>query len=330
MMLVIPFSSALDIFIEFDSDMNVEKYYAFSWNEFYSREFYKGDSLNTGIPVLLYDDSKELISSEKIDDSGRVVFHVDESSSDIYYFRTGYGFSGDYRLINLCDNDGICEPCSDSGCSLSESFASCDDCDSGESDNYCDLEDDGICDPDCEEKDIDCGCDEDCISLLEEDDLISCNSLGGKPCTIYQECDGENIYSDDFGTKCCIGRCVSEENDNDAILLEEAEERDNPENKEDAEKIAYKRSYHYEEVDYGPDYSDFALIFLFILSVALLFVSGSYMFSKQSRKIFDDPVIRYVDGLFRQGYTKDQISGYMMQLGYTRENIQKIFRLLKK
>lgn len=60
--------------------------------------------------------------------------------------------------INLCDNDGTCEPAS------GENYLSClADCPSGSDDDYCDEVFDNKCDPDCVEqgradKDTDCTC----------------------------------------------------------------------------------------------------------------------------------------------------------------------------
>jgi hypothetical protein len=110
--------------------------------------------------------------------------------------------------MSFCNGNGLCEPCSETGCVLAESTLTCNDCRTGTQDNFCDLKRDEICDPDCFGVDGDCSfCDERCY--YEEMQNFSCAALGGKICGFREECAGGYLtYSEDSQHSCCIeGKC---------------------------------------------------------------------------------------------------------------------------
>lgn len=117
------------------------------------------------------------------------------------------------RYITFCNNNGLCEPCESESCEIAESVLTCSDCVTGSKDNYCDLYEDNICDPDCDNEDIDC---DTCIYCLDREQkltLTSCEeTFNGEICRTDQSCTGEFIYADNSGSMCCVsGECSGKE-----------------------------------------------------------------------------------------------------------------------
>ncbi len=106
--------------------------------------------------------------------------------------------------ISFCDNDGMCEPCSEENCHSAENSYTCDDCPTGGSDNFCDAIEEGRCDQDCPWTDADCKECEECI-YFQEDIADRCVSeYDGVFCVGQEACTGTGVYG--FGeTHCCIG-----------------------------------------------------------------------------------------------------------------------------
>ncbi|PIN86128.1 hypothetical protein COV19_06545 [Candidatus Woesearchaeota archaeon CG10_big_fil_rev_8_21_14_0_10_44_13] len=111
--------------------------------------------------------------------------------------------------ISFCNHNNVCEPCEGIGCSIMESSVTCSDCRTGSKDSYCDLKKDGVCDPDCNNIDMDCpGCtDGKCYYDDSMDEVNMCPGFGGEVCRSMEECAGEITGGNDDGF-CCIGNCV--------------------------------------------------------------------------------------------------------------------------
>ncbi|MBN2368361.1 hypothetical protein JXC34_05055 [Candidatus Woesearchaeota archaeon] len=116
------------------------------------------------------------------------------------------------KNLGFCNNNGLCEPCFNESCSLYENVLTCSDCNSGGSDGYCDLYRDGICDPDCNNIDLDCqGCNEMfCVFRDTFYKLPDCEAdYGGEICLPGEKCTGRFIYAPGAGSLCCIkGECM--------------------------------------------------------------------------------------------------------------------------
>ncbi len=197
---------------------------------------------------FIFDDKGDIISIKEIEDN--YFYYLNEQVSDSYMpaalsyelFIGGMNYSEDinpfeenlvalndssnkvvFRIlkdqvpvrehdIDLCNNNGVCEPCGSVNCALSENFLSCADCASGESDSYCDLVQEGICDPDCQSMDRDCdGCGEGCYFNDLPGSEIDCINLGGIVCNDDEFCYHGTMQF--FGpTSCCFeGSCLSPE-----------------------------------------------------------------------------------------------------------------------
>ncbi|MBW2967549.1 hypothetical protein KY362_03615 [Candidatus Woesearchaeota archaeon] len=161
--------------------------------------------------VFLDRSGKEFLYTPAITSELKLVrFRSAEKLAQVGSFRVIHeGAVHHEQEISFCDSDGVCEPCHDFPCSSAESFASCEDCASGSSDHYCDLERDGVCDPDCNNRDGDCPA---CTACLFIDMAgLPCEDIGGTECdniAEHVECRGELVVLDDY-VDCCIGTCFS-------------------------------------------------------------------------------------------------------------------------
>lgn len=128
------------------------------------------------------------------------------------------------REMSFCNYNSVCESCEGAGCSTMENSATCADCASGGSDNYCDLNKDGICDPDCSNLDRDCaGCsDNECYYTDSMDISSICGDYEGEVCATIDECAGEIAGYDENGF-CCIGDCIDPTVDEEYLAAEPVE-----------------------------------------------------------------------------------------------------------
>ncbi|MFC1723600.1 hypothetical protein ACFL0V_05660 [Nanoarchaeota archaeon] len=138
---------------------------------------------------------------------------------DDTYFRSGATATPVFEArFNTCNNNGICEPCLNTSCTLIENSLICDDCPSGSSDFFCDLIHDGICDPDCEFVDGDCP---ECVDCAFKD--LTCETAQGSRCAEGESCiDGSFAFGimerDEPVNNCCVGGTCGFEDTNDPDL----------------------------------------------------------------------------------------------------------------
>ncbi|MBI5398733.1 hypothetical protein HZB03_04685 [Candidatus Woesearchaeota archaeon] len=138
---------------------------------------------------------------------GEVAVPFDDRMLAVQFFQNG-GLVQDVPL-SFCDFDGMCEPCTQQSCSLSENTVTCSDCPSGVFDAYCDLRSDGICDPDCEDQlDKDCPtCAPNCVDQISGKIKLYCADRGGRLCYFDEGCFGTSVKTLDSQGTCCIGEC---------------------------------------------------------------------------------------------------------------------------
>ncbi|MFH2019886.1 MAG: NlpC/P60 family protein [archaeon] len=148
------------------------------------------------------------------------------------------------KPITLCNNNGLCEPCTNDNCEIFENEIVCGDCEPSSLDGFCRIEDDNICDPDCTgyfydippegcfEDTLDnlgcsfydmleCSPDETCIGPQNTGNITCCNeclkdNLNVKENTCndfdFFECSGNEFCDKDELTlfnnqTCCTGKC---------------------------------------------------------------------------------------------------------------------------
>jgi hypothetical protein len=323
--------SAYQMLFRFDSNLEVTEMSAFSENKFYENKFYSGSEDTTGIPVMLYDSGSNIVSSSTIQGNGIAILTL-PGFAEQYSMKVGFAASSasasssSSGQISFCNNNNICEPCLTGFCTLAENYLSCPaDCSSGGNDGFCDLKKDSVCDPDCYNLDIDCpNCTGRCFS-------------GGNGCLAYELCDGSSIYSDDFGTKCCKGDCFDpNKNQNDAILkkiLRKESAARESEVSDDIFQETQESPYDEESQDYygGSNTSyNIMIVFASVIVVIIVMITVTMYLHKDNRKELSNPVVRYVDGMLQKGYTKEQISAYMRQYNYKPQDVDWVFRMLKR
>lgn len=108
------------------------------------------------------------------------------------------------KPVDFCNNNNICEPCTETNCLISENFLVCGDCPANSEDNFCDLQKDNICDPDCVNQ-YDC---DNCKTTCLFEEFETCSSKQAIICNENQTCTGEFIFADDSDWYCCTGRCM--------------------------------------------------------------------------------------------------------------------------
>lgn len=219
------------IFIELDKNRGigdvkvVRDNYFYRYNQPYTSAFEEVDDITTP-PVKI----EVLEAGNDVIDwlyayTGMVYFpfYVDISKIRVYDAADENKIIAE-KSISFCNNNNICEPCEGKDCSLSENSATCNDCSSGSSDKYCDLKKDNICDPDCNNIDMDCsGCTAGkCYYDDTIDEKSSCNDVGGEVCFSVDECAGNPIGYGGEGI-CCIGNCVDPTVDEEYIVPEPKE-----------------------------------------------------------------------------------------------------------
>jgi hypothetical protein len=330
--------SAIQVLMKLNSSLEVQSIVPFEYNSFYQNKLYSGGGSSTGISINLHDSNGNIIDTRELSRLGEVSFNIDDISSR-YSITSGILYRSAGNSFSLCNNNGVCEPCNSFGCIVAESYASCSDCVSGSEDGFCDLKEDEKCDIDCNNLDSDCECGELCFQEIVETKLTNCRSLGGRECAFNQICDGNYIYADDTGNKCCKGTCIDKTPENDLRIwrdvrykkLEEEAEDEIIEEIRDEEEL-FVKSYSNEDLyqDEDVDNSNIFLILALVLSLICIIVGMSYFVHKEHAEHFNNPIVRYVDGLFKQGYTKEQILPYMQQHGYKQDDVQGVFKLLKK
>ncbi|MFH1440157.1 MAG: hypothetical protein ABIG89_06310 [Candidatus Woesearchaeota archaeon] len=107
---------------------------------------------------LLNKDIKVIRKIENVMDDFRIDFDKDIRFVEIY--KNNVKIMSEE--INFCNYNHQCEPCAGKDCLgnetiLLENYLTCpNDCESGKKDYYCDLVEDDICDPDCNDLDMDC------------------------------------------------------------------------------------------------------------------------------------------------------------------------------
>lgn len=323
------------LYLEFDAELKITKAVVFEENAFYRDEYYSAGGDSLGIPVQLYSDSK-LVASKQLRKPASVIFPIDDATKDYYVVAGDVIFSEPVKqAISFCNSNNVCEPCLSGYCTLIENHAVCTDCMSGGEDAYCDLKKDNVCDPDCHDRDPDCDC-TDTLCYTGTVDYVRCSVLGGRACNIYQVCAGRNVYSDDYGTKCCIGNCIDLYESQDEELLKDVRKQLEQEKEEAMEQPADEQEPEEEEklsfVEGAQeiDNTNVILVFLLIFSVGVLIIGGTYYMHKEHEVHFNNPIVRYVDSMVSKGYTKEQILTYMAQQGHKQQDIKQIFRMLKK
>ncbi|MFW5852476.1 MAG: hypothetical protein ACOCUR_00425 [Nanoarchaeota archaeon] len=295
------FSSGLYIEVK---DLDVTSIVPFSYNGYYRDVFYFGRDLSsdTGTDIQ----------------NNQISINPSPNTTSIFFFED-IDYGQDYTLsinggddeISFCNNNGICEPCSEGLCNNIENHLTCpDDCSSGDKDNYCDLQRDGVCDPDCVHYDFDC---EECIDnvcIYEgiKKERVECGSLGGSFCEFDKSCSGVRTYSDDLEMECCIGDCLSSKE------TEPAEEK-TPEIQEDA----------YEDDSEFEFYIYIGIIIFFILISVVVVV---YFESKEV--INEHKVRQYVYNLVKSGYSYDQIYSALVQQSIEKNIIDKVMKKMRK
>ncbi|MBD3203466.1 hypothetical protein GF327_04170 [Candidatus Woesearchaeota archaeon] len=177
------------------------------------------------------------------------------------------------KEIGFCNDNGKCEPCKGSLCSLVENRLICSDCNSGQKDYYCDLVNDGICDPDCNNADADCKNCVNCWYKGMKREYTSCSrDFQGEICKPGQPCSGEFVYADDSGSLCCRGTCIQ-----DAVV-------DGPEiPKEPDEKIKENKTEKSQEKQPEAENKDFPFIAAGILVFFIICLAG-YAVYKNKKK----------------------------------------------
>ncbi len=186
-----------------------------------------------GLTLKFSDESRKVIGDYQVH-PGENMFDYISGANHLTLETSGSKlFSSSF---SFCDADGVCEPCLDGFCTLSENHDSCSDCKSASYDGLCDSIVDGRCDPDCgvDISDKDCPGEyargsavgeyvETMVQLendpsftitptgnsaLDEEGVDYClDDLGGYFCGPDERCAGEEKeYA--YGAYCCLGDCV--------------------------------------------------------------------------------------------------------------------------
>ncbi|MBI4738625.1 hypothetical protein HY772_03550 [Candidatus Woesearchaeota archaeon] len=142
---------------------------------------------------------------------GEVAIPFDDRMVAVQFFQNGILVQD--VPFSFCNFNGLCEPCTQESCSLSENAATCSDCPSGGFDSYCDLRSDGTCDPDCQDRlDNDCPtCAPNCVDQVSGRIKFYCVDHGGRLCYFDEGCFGTSVKTLDPLGACCIGECGDSE-----------------------------------------------------------------------------------------------------------------------
>lgn len=302
--------------LENDELPRIKTVHAFRDTVFYTDYFFTGFPYETDLMLEAYDDNGELILEREVR-SKRIILNYTPNLSRVVLKSPEQTL--DERIVSFCDEDGVCEPCLTRECTMYENAAVCSDCSSGSDDGYCDLADDGICDPDCNGIDADCSdCDPCYYAYYNRERTLCAEDLRGIQCDLGEGClNGTFVYSDDSGSRCCTGICVSK--DRTQELLRSGVPVDASQNKTGQNFTDEKEPQQREQ-------SFFMTALLVILVVSVLGAIGAgvlWYYENRTEKTGTDALDKEIITLRLNGHSDTQIIQILERDGYTREQIQK-------
>lgn len=292
------------------------------------------ESYGIGIVMKMYDADGAFLGEE--DAWGQAAFFYDDRLSKIL-------LEGEDKLsheqdISFCNNNGICEPCEGVNCVLAEGYLTCDDCASGAKDNYCDLKRDGICDPDCNDLDVDCNACQITNTCLGEYEIIkrTCSDYGGSPCGEGQ-CLGELVLTEDVFNDCCVGVCEIEEIIDDEVRDAgwEGELGDEYVVKVEAGEIIAEEPTYFEPpeeqkqtsfVDYLKADIRISILAGFILLCILVM---SFLHFGTGNHI-EQALLHEAEILIQRGYQVETVRTYLVTRGYKKKDVDFIMKRFQK
>ena len=211
---------------EIENEIILENIYAIENNNFYLSKFFKINiSEKKDYKIKLLDGTNNVIyeSLANYPPDTEIQFNQNLMKSKKIVFEKQNGDILIQQNINLCNNNGICEPCLEKNCTNFENHLLCSDCSASIKDSFCNLKDDNICDPDC----IWYTYDETCFesNLLD----MTCEDNYLDTCEIDEICN-EGLISSLDGLECCQSECFKKIKSIDEKIIE-LEENEEPEEK---------------------------------------------------------------------------------------------------
>lgn len=308
------------------SDDGIESVVPYQYNEYYRQKFYYGaiDNVDTSnLGIYLEDELTGEIIYPRFADSEYIIFRDIDSESD-YSLK----FATISKPISFCNDDGVCDSCNDASCNNYENYKNCpNDCPSGSDDNYCDLQPDYICDQDCPSYDFDCEECSECVFEGQFEQRDYCADLGGIGCRVGMACDGNFVYSYDYGSYCCIGSCYDpldlriKEIKEKEKLFDFLEDPTSVDSSPDADDLIEEKESEF----------DFQLFIYIIIIIILLFVAVVLVAVFESHEIKREHEVRaYVYSLMKQGYSYDQVYNSLVQQNIEKNIVEKVMRQYQK
>ncbi len=189
MVLCINIVTAETLRLELDpTNFEINKYFVFNDMEYYM-SFTGGSLFNHNITIIAnYYDSSTITTYPTEHglaniNNGLDVISIEVYNNDVFVYE---------KNIEYCNFNGVCEPCDQENCEVSENALVCDDCSNDKKDMLCNPVTDSICDPDCFNN-----ADKDC------EDMNSCEDFSYITCKEREYCTGELLYIEELNELCC-------------------------------------------------------------------------------------------------------------------------------